>query len=574
MLARLLRAEEPSFFSRGPWDDVPDAELPTPPLYDGLGLAHLSVSTHVPLAQAYFDQGLRLLHMGWGTEARRAFAEAARLDPDLAMAWWGLALSRGAGARFASERAAAIHTALALCEKASDREQRYIVAASQLADKGPANGRHAFVREMEYLIELYPEDAEARLLLAGFLLDGYETDGRPGTGQPYAQALLRELLRANPHHEGVHLAWICSMEESGRPWAAKDSALRLLSLCAHASPYLLSAARLLQRLGLLEQAQSALQMAVEADDAYLAREALPANAAPCAELAIQRLVAVCADAGQYREGQTWARRLRHRVEETGDGQAAVLAACTLSSLHLRFGFWKAAADVHVELSDESTAAERGLLEGLRLYTRGVGALESGRLMEAERACDGLDAQHKVLAEERRSEGRVLCARDVGRVAEVAGQELRGVLEARRGDSARAEATLIRAVRMERRLRPAGPVPYSRSARESLARARLRLGREEKALELARELATARPGSGHVRYLVAEARVATGALAEAVLDFAAFLECWSQADSHLPELKRARAFMTGRGRYLRVVGASEQAEDRSGPFLQTLQAQAP
>ncbi|HEX8697791.1 MAG TPA: hypothetical protein VF815_03040, partial [Myxococcaceae bacterium] len=65
MLARLLRAEEPSFFSSGPWDDVPDAELPTPPLYEGQWMTHLPVSTSVPLAQAYFDQGLRLLHMGW-----------------------------------------------------------------------------------------------------------------------------------------------------------------------------------------------------------------------------------------------------------------------------------------------------------------------------------------------------------------------------------------------------------------------------------------------------------------------------------------------------------------------------
>jgi tetratricopeptide (TPR) repeat protein len=566
MLARLLRVEEPSVFSRGPWDDVPDAELPTPPLHDGLGLAHLPVSTSVPLAQAYFDQGLRLLHMGWGTEARRAFAEAARLDPHLAMAWWGLALTRGPGARFASARAAAIHTALALCEHATDREQRYIVAACQLADKGPANGRHAFLREMEYLIELYPEDAEARLLLAGFLLDGYEADGRPCAGQPYAQTLLRELLRTHPHHEGVHHAWVCAMEESGRAEVAKDSALRLLSLASHASPYLLSAGRLLQRIGLTERAHEAFQRAVEADDAYLAREALPANAAPCAELAIQRLVTTCAEAGQYREGQMWARRLRHRVEETRDGQAVVLAACTLSSLHLRFGFWKAAADVHAELRDEATAAERGLLEGLRLYTRGMGALEAGRLVEAERACNALDALHTALAEERRAEFRILCARDVGRVAEVAGLELRGALEARRGDSARAEATLIRAVRLEQRLRSAGPLPYSRSARESLARARLRLGREEKALELALELASARPGSGHARYLVAEARVATGALAEAVLDFTAFLECWNQADPQLPELKRARAFVAGRGRYLRVVGSQQEAKAEPVSFL--------
>ena len=281
---------------------------------------------------------------------------------------------------------------------------------------------------------------------------------------------------------------------------------------------------------------------------------------------MQRLVTVCAEAGQYREGQTWARRLRHRVEGTGDEQAAVLAACTLSCLHMRFGFWKAAADVHVELGDKATTAERGLLEGLRLYTRGVGALEAGRFVEAERACNALDALHTTLAEERRAECRILCARDVSRVAEVAGQELRGTLEARRGDAARAEATLIRAVRLERRLRSAGPPSYSRSARESLARARLRFNREDKALELAQELAAARPGSGHARYLVAEARAATGAFAEAVLDFTAFLECWNEADPQLQELKRARAFVAGRGRYLRVVAPSQEVQPEPVDFL--------
>jgi tetratricopeptide (TPR) repeat protein len=558
MLARLLRAEEPSVFSRGPWDDVPDTELLTPPLREGLGQAHLPVSTRVPLAQAYFDQGLRLLHVGWGAEARRAFAEAARLDPSLAMAWWGLALTRGAGARFAADRSEAVRKALALCEGATDREQRYIVAASLLADKGPANGRHAFVREMEYLIERYPEDAEARLLLAGFLMDGYELDGRPCVGQPYAQALLRELLRTHPHHEAVHFSWVCSMAESGRPAAAKDSALRLLALASQASPYLLSAGRLLQRCGLTEQAREALQMAVEADDAYLALEGLPGNAAPCAELAMRLLVTACAEAGQYREGQTWARRLRARVEGTADGQAVALAGCTLSGLHLRFGFWRAAADIHVEPGGEASVAERGLLDGLRHYTRGVCALEAGKLVETERACDALDALHTSLSEERRAESHTLCPRDVGKVAEVAGQELRGALEARRGDSARAEATLIRALRLERRLRAAGPLPYSRPARETLARARLRFGREEKALELALELAAERPGSGHTRLLVAESRAAMGAFAEAVLDFSTFLELWRQADPHLPELQRARVFLAGRGRYPRVVGAESAA----------------
>jgi tetratricopeptide (TPR) repeat protein len=563
MLARLLRVDEPSFFSRGPWDELPDSELPPPPLREGLGQAHLPVSTRVPGAQAYFDQGLRLLHMGWGAEARRAFAEAARRDPELAMAWWGLALTRGAGARCMAERAESIRKALALCEGATDREQRYIVAASLLSDRGPANGRHAFVREMEYLIDRYPEDAEAQLLLAGFLMDGYETDGRPGAGQPYAQVLLRELLRTHPHHEGVHFAWVSAMLGSSRPEAAKDSALRLLTLGSRVSPYLLGAGRLLQRMGLTEQAREAFQAAIEADDAYLAREGLPVNAAPGAVLAMRLLVNACAEAGQYTEGQAWARRLRSRVEAAGDGQAMALAACTLSGLHLRFGFWRAAADAQGELGADASIAERGLLDGLRRYTRGLNALEAGRPAEAERACDALATLHTALSAERRSDGYLLCPRDVARVVEVAAEELRGALEARRGDAALAEATLIRAVRLERRVRAAGPAPFSRPARETLARARLRFGREEKALELALELAAERPGSGHARFLVAEARVAMGRLSEAVLDFSAFLERWRQADPHLPEPQRARTFMAGRGRHLRVVGAEWVAAQEPG-----------
>lgn len=565
MLARLLRAEQPSIFSSGPWDAVPDFELPTPPLIEGLGQAHLPVTTRAPLAQEYFDQGLRLLHMGWGAEARRAFAEAARRDPQLAMAWWGLALSRGAGGRFAEERAEDIRKALALGADATDLEQRYIVAASLLADRGPANGRLVFVREMEHLIDRYPEDAEARLLLAGFLMDGYEPDGRPGSGQPYAQALLREMLHTHPKHEGVHLAWVSAMAGSGRPEAAKDSALYLLSLSFRCSPYLLGAGRLLLRIGLMEQAREALQLAVDADDAWIAREHLPINTAPGAAEAMRLLVTACADMGQYTEGQGWARRLRSRVEGKADAQASVLVACALAGLHLRFGFWRAAADVRLELSEQASPAERGLLEGLRSYTRGVSALEAGRLVEPERACEELLALRAALIQERRSDGYLLCPRDVAEVVEVAADELKGSLDARRGDPARAEATLVKAVRLERRLRTVGPPPFSRPARETLARLRLRNGREEKALELALTLAAERPGSGHARFLVAEIRGAMEDLPEAVRDFSTGLELWRQADPHLPDLQRARTFMAGRGRHLRVVGSEEVEPPEPKPF---------
>ena len=38
----------------------------------------------------------------------------------------------------------------------------------------------------------------------------------------------------------------------------------------------------------------------------------------------------------------------------------------------------------------------------------------------------------------------------------------------------------------------------------------------------------------------------GALSEAAHAFASFLECWCEADAHLPELQRARTFLASHG----------------------------
>src|SRR5215213_7415126 len=65
------------------------------PLFDDLGSLHHAVSTTAPLAQRYFDQGLRLTYAFNHAEAVTAFTEAARLDPTCAMCSWGIALALG-----------------------------------------------------------------------------------------------------------------------------------------------------------------------------------------------------------------------------------------------------------------------------------------------------------------------------------------------------------------------------------------------------------------------------------------------------------------------------------------------
>src|SRR5687768_2272118 len=65
------------------------------PLYTNLGNHHRAITTANPAAQRYFDQGLRLVYGFNHTEAIRAFTEAARLDPNCAMCYWGIAYAYG-----------------------------------------------------------------------------------------------------------------------------------------------------------------------------------------------------------------------------------------------------------------------------------------------------------------------------------------------------------------------------------------------------------------------------------------------------------------------------------------------
>src|ERR1700704_40421 len=65
------------------------------PFFEGLGSYSRKVTTDSPEAQRYFNQGLAFLHGFNHGAAIRSFQEAARLDPNCAMAHWGIALASG-----------------------------------------------------------------------------------------------------------------------------------------------------------------------------------------------------------------------------------------------------------------------------------------------------------------------------------------------------------------------------------------------------------------------------------------------------------------------------------------------
>src|SRR5271156_7122921 len=101
-------------------------ELPPPPLMQGIGDASLKITTSSEAAQAYFNQGLRLLHCFWDFESYRAFKEAARLDPSAAMAYWGEFEALNTGGPVNDNAQAALQKASSLADKVSEHERLYI----------------------------------------------------------------------------------------------------------------------------------------------------------------------------------------------------------------------------------------------------------------------------------------------------------------------------------------------------------------------------------------------------------------------------------------------------------------
>ncbi len=212
----------------------PSAVAPSLPakILQGQGTVHFQITTKSPEAQQFFDQGIAQMHSFWAREAERSFLQAAALDPEAPMPWFGIALVAGGDwrPRFQIDQMVAFfgkavpgsgntpnrgraydaaRKAVMLAKvdgKATDLERLYIAAASALRDDSEKDRYDAFVRELRVLLAKYPNEVEAKTYLALMVMRGFTLpDHKPRTpGSMEAVAILRDLAVKVPDHPGVH----------------------------------------------------------------------------------------------------------------------------------------------------------------------------------------------------------------------------------------------------------------------------------------------------------------------------------------------------------------------------------
>ena len=151
------------------------------PLYDDLGTLSSPITTKSPLAQRYFDQGLRLAYGFNHAEARRAFRTAQKHDPDCAMCAWGEALVLGPNINAPMEpeavapALAAVRKAQQNAASANTREQALIAAIAERYSADPKAERHAldiaYAEAMERIAARFPEDDDIQAFYAEALMD-------------------------------------------------------------------------------------------------------------------------------------------------------------------------------------------------------------------------------------------------------------------------------------------------------------------------------------------------------------------------------------------------------------------
>jgi tetratricopeptide (TPR) repeat protein len=216
------------------------------PLYDGLGSYSRKVTTDSAEAQRYFDQGLGFLHGFNHRAAIRAFQQAAELDPECAMAHWGVALACGPHINSMAVPPPAAELAwkeLELAQKnagnASPVERALIDAlAKRYANPQPEDRSgldRAYADAMREVWKKYPKDPDVGAFFAEAMMnlrpwDQWTPDGKPQPGTDEIIATLDAVLTLNPNHPLANHLYIHAVEASPNPERAMAAADRLRNL--------------------------------------------------------------------------------------------------------------------------------------------------------------------------------------------------------------------------------------------------------------------------------------------------------------------------------------------------------
>jgi tetratricopeptide (TPR) repeat protein len=504
-----------------------------------LGSHKFPVSTRNKLAQQFMNQGLNLSYAFNHAEAGRAFREAARLDPSLAMAYWGQALVLGPNINAPMEpkdelpALKLVREAASLGAKAPPRERALIAALEKRYSGEPerrkANDK-AYADAMREVYHRFPTDPDIAMLYVESVMDlnswGYwMRDGYPMKDTTEIVAITEEVMRRNPKHPGALHMYIHIMEPTATPERAEKAADTLLTLMPAAGHIVHMPSHIYLRVGRYADAIKSNERAVAADEAYLAGKSVP-GLYPVVYFPhnIHFLWAAATADGQSRVAIDSARKVASTVDDRMLEEmpsTAVFRVVPYWAL-TRFGKWN---EILLEPAPSSTNA---FVKGAWHYARGLAFAATRQLQQAERELEVL----RGILKDDSLDYPLLSLNTAQSVLSIGPEVLAGEIAAARGESDTAISHLDRAVRLEDALAYTEPPEWQSPPRLTLGAMLLESGRPAEAETVYWEDLRRNRNTGWALYGLLQASRAQNKKDQAELVEARFNQAWARSDVKL------------------------------------------
>jgi len=508
-------------------------------LLDNVTALHHPVTTKSPEAQTWFDQGLSLVFAFNHDEAIRSFKKAAEIDPQCAMAWWGVALALGPNYNIdvtpETEVAAyeAIQKAVALKDKVSQVDRDYIdtmaVRFTNAKDPDLKKLAHDYVAAARKLSEKYPDDMDAATMYAESLMllrpwKLFTPAGEPEPGTNELIAVLEHVLRRDPNHVGANHLYIHAVENSPNPEKGLPSADRLPLLSPASGHLVHMPSHIYQRVGDYDSAASSNEAAIAVDDEYFKTRS---RACTYGMLYYNHNVHFASWAhawqGNLTPARKFARKLHDEVIPILPDMPMLEQFVTFSGLiELGFAQWDAI------LSMPKPADNLKMTLALWHFERAMALAATGKLPEARSEREQFDAVRKSIPAETMY-GMLNPATDVFAVAD---ELVAARLAEAEKDFDKAVAHLTRATELQRKLVYEEPAAWPFSCRQNLGGLLLRAGRYADAEKAFREDLKYYPRHGRSLFGLWQSLARQGREYEASVVERQFESAWKRAEVKL------------------------------------------
>jgi len=524
------------------------AAQPTTPqpaqLFKDLGSYSRPVSTKNVEAQTYADQAFTWMFSFNHDEAIRSFQHAAELDPNLAIAYWGIAFCNGPHinnpvmdepralsawealkkAQAASSHASPAEHALITALAARYSDPSHPPIAFTFEERAPFD--KAYADAMASVYAQFPNDADIAALYAESLMDCRPWDlwdpvtqaPRPET--PKALAALEHALQLNPNHPGANHYYIHAVEASTHPNKAVAAANRLRTLIPASGHMIHMPAHIDVRVGNWAQAAEQNRQSIKADTAY--RELSPTQGIYRIYMAHNDhfLSWSCMMLGRKEESLAAARHMIATIPEGFAKDAAPfvdpMMLVEMEAL-MRFGLWD---DI---LQVPEPPEYHPISRAYRHFARASAFAAQNKVADAEREQALFKSATAAIPE-----NAMMVQNPAHTVLNLAAHTLAGEIAFRKGETDLAVSELTKAVAIEDSLRYMEPPDWFQPTRHSLGAVLLASDRKSEAEKVYRADLARLPENGWSLFGLWQCLDESTPEAKAVK--ARFDKAWSGADT--------------------------------------------